>query len=166
MSGVNGQCRTARPCRFTRPCPLCRHNERMRIHRTRSPWALPAALIAATSALLLSACSTTPPSQKPWPECTPASQIERPAVVRTYPHPRINPDWYPEGAHIKVVYQFEVTPEGKMGRKIYKPADADPRIISAIERSFTRWRFKPALRNGQPVTSCFEQPYELIFDKQ
>ncbi len=137
-------------------------NERMKTFC--APRHLSLATLAA-SALLLSACTTTPPPpQKPWAECTPASQIDKPAVVRTYPHAKLDPQWYPEGAKFTVVYQFEVTPEGKMGRKNYKPADADPRIIAAIERSFTRWRFKPAISNGQPVTTCFEQPYELIFE--
>ena len=115
----------------------------------------------------LTACSTTgEQTRKPFAECTPASQIDTHAKVRTSTNVHIDPDWYPEGARITVTYQFEVTPEGKMGRKIYQPADADPRIIKAIERSFARWRFTPAMRNGQAVTSCFEQPYELVFEKQ
>ena len=121
---------------------------------------------AATAALLLSACSTTQPPQKPWAECTPASQLDTETKVLYRSQPRIQPHWFPDGLHTRVVYQFEVTPEGKMGRKIYEPADADPRIVKAIERSFQYWRFKPASRNGQPVTTCFEQPYELIFESQ
>ena len=121
---------------------------------------------AATAALLLSACSTTQPPQKPWAECTPASQLDTETKVLYRSQPRIQPHWFPDGLHTRVVYQFEVTPEGKIGRKIYEPADADPRIVKAIERSFQYWRFKPASRNGQPVTTCFEQPYELIFESQ
>lgn len=134
---------------------------------TRHPLQPLALLATALSVVFLSACSTTGnQTRKPFAECTPASQVDTPAKIKTSSNVRIDPDWYPEGALVKVVYQFEVTPEGKMGRKIYQPEDADPRIIKAIERSFARWRFTPALRNGQPVTTCFEQPYDLIFKKQ
>lgn len=121
---------------------------------------------AAATVLLLSACSTIEPPQKPWAECTLPSQLDTETKVLYRSQPRIRAHWFPDGLRTRVVYQFEVTPEGKMGRKFHEPADVDPRIISAIEQSFQYWRFKPATRNGQPVTTCFEQPYELVFESQ
>ena len=117
------------------------------------------------AALMLAACTTTAPgSKKPWPECAAASELDAPTQVLRKGMPKISPDWDPDGKKVTVVLTFEVTPEGKMGRKIYKPAEADPRIIKAIERSFSQWRFKPGTSNGLPVSTCFEQPYDLIFE--
>ena len=92
----------------------------------------------AAAVLTLTACSTTAPgSKKPWPECAAASELDAPTQVLRKGMPKISPDWYPDGKKVTVVMTFEVTPEGKIGRKIYKPAEADPRIIKAIERSFS-----------------------------
>jgi hypothetical protein len=33
-------------------------------------------------------------------------------------------------------------------------------------RSLERWKFKPGMRQGQAVTACFEQPYQLVFPRQ
>jgi hypothetical protein len=65
-----------------------------------------------------------------------------------------------------VVFRLEVTAQGQLGRVAYQPADADPRIVKSIMRSLERWKFKPGMRQGQPVTSCFEQPYQLVFPRQ
>lgn len=119
----------------------------------------------ALSALLLTACTTPPASKSPWAECTAASELDAPTKVLRRGQPRIQAEWFPEGQRFLVTYTFEVTPEGKIGRKLYKPAEADPRIIKAIERSFSQWRFKPGTRNGLPVATCFEQPYDLIFER-
>ena len=64
-----------------------------------------------------------------------------------------------------MVFRLEVTAQGQLGRVAYQPADADPRIVKSILQSLKRWQFKPGMRQGQPVTSCFEQPYELVFPR-
>ncbi|WP_255576382.1 energy transducer TonB [Comamonas sp. Y33R10-2] len=146
----------------------------------------PAALRALTitsalAALMLGACTTTAPgkpshtqsvettvSQPSWPqwtgtECAPLSQLDQQPQLRRHTRPAIQSKWFPDGLTTKVTFLLEVTHEGKLGRVTWQPADTDPRIVNAIQKSLARWKFKPGMRDGQPVTSCFEQPYELIF---
>ncbi len=65
-----------------------------------------------------------------------------------------------------MVFRLEVTAQGQLGRVAYLPADTDARIVKSIMRSLERWKFKPGMRQGQAVTACFEQPYQLVFPRQ
>lgn len=106
-----------------------------------------------------------------WPawvlaDCTPASQMEPGPQARHRRSPVIQASWFPDGLRTMVVFRLEVTPQGELGRVAYLPTDTDPRIVKAIMQSLKRWKFKPGLRQGQPVTACFEQPYDLIFPEK
>nr|WP_158382263.1 hypothetical protein [Comamonas testosteroni] len=124
------------------------------------------ALASTTAAVLtLAACTTTAPgSKKPWPECASAQELDTPPKILRRGQPRIQEHWFPEGKQLNVVLTFEVTPEGKMGRHKYEPAEMDSRVFQAFERSLKDWRFKPGMHKGQPVSVCFAQPYDLIFE--
>lgn len=152
-----------------------------------------AAYAAVLGALLLSACAgnpamapkvadITPQPQADsasasggqtvnWPawinaDCTPPAQLDRQPQPRRHTTPFISAHWFPNGLETTVVFRLEVTAQGQLGRVAYQPADADPRIVKSILRSLERWKFKPGMRQGQPVTSCFEQPYQLVFPHQ
>ncbi|MDR2298715.1 MAG: energy transducer TonB [Comamonas sp.] len=103
-----------------------------------------------------------------WPawvlsDCTPSSQMDPGPQARYRKSPVIRANWFPDGLRTLVVFRLEVTPQGELGRVAYLPADTDPRIVKAITQSLKSWKFKPGMRQGQAVTSCVEQPYELIF---
>ncbi|UNV88887.1 MULTISPECIES: energy transducer TonB [Comamonas] len=152
-----------------------------------------AAYAAVLGALLLSACAgnpamapkvadITPQPQADsasasggqtvnWPawikaDCTPPAQLDRQPQPRRHTTPFISAHWFPNGLETTVVFRLEVTAQGELGRVAYQPADTDPRIVKSIMRSLERWKFKPGMRQGQPVTSCFEQPYQLVFPRQ
>jgi hypothetical protein len=106
-----------------------------------------------------------------WPawiaaDCIPPGQLDRSPQARQRRTPVIHVHWFPQGLETRVVFRLEVTPQGKLGRVAYLPADTDPRIVAAIMRSLQRWKFEPGMRQGQPVTACFEQPYALSFPRQ
>ncbi len=140
-------------------------------------------------ALLLSAC-TTPPVSVTAPVTTPeiatsdkpqdstptkvgpnwdtsycAKKSEQDVAVQVLRRtsPKINANWFPEGLTANVVFLLEVTPESKLGRVAYFPPDTDARLVSAVTTSLRQWRFKAASYQGQAVSSCLEQPYELTF---
>lgn len=96
-------------------------------------------------------------------DCTPASQMDVGPQARYRRPPVIHASWFPDGLRTHVVFRLEVTPQGKLGRLAYLPADTDPRIVTAIMQSLQRWKFRPGMRQGRPVTACFEQPYDLVF---
>lgn len=111
------------------------------------------------------------PQSMEWPawinaDCTPPAQLDRQPQPRRHTTPFISAHWFPNGLETTVVFRLEVTAQGQLGRVAYQPADADPRIVKSIMRSLERWKFKPGMRQGQPVTSCFEQPYQLVFPRQ
>ncbi|OAD85604.1 hypothetical protein ATN89_02535 [Comamonas thiooxydans] len=111
------------------------------------------------------------PQSMEWPawinaDCTPPAQLDRQPQPRRHTTPFISAHWFPNGLETTVVFRLEVTAQGELGRVAYQPADADPRIVKSIMRSLERWKFKPGMRQGQPVTSCFEQPYQLVFPRQ
>ena len=111
------------------------------------------------------------PQSMEWPawinaDCTPPAQLDRQPQPRRHTTPFISAHWFPNGLETTVVFRLEVTAQGQLGRVAYQPADADPRIVKSIMRSLERWQFKPGMRQGQPVTSCFEQPYQLVFPRQ
>ena len=137
------------------------------------------------SALLLSAC-TTPPVSVETPEvatpvkpqdstpaevspdwdtsyCAKKSEQDVTVKVLRRTSPKINANWFPEGLKAKVVFLLEVTPESKLGRITYFPPDTDARIVKAVTTSLRQWRFKAASYQGEAVSTCLEQPYELIF---
>jgi hypothetical protein len=62
-----------------------------------------------------------------------------------------------------VVFRLEVTAQGQLGRVAYQPADTDPRIVKSIMRSLERWKFKPGMRQGQPVTPASSSPTNWCF---
>ena len=138
-----------------------------------------------SGALLLSAC-TTPPASVATPEvvtsdkpqdstqvevspkwdtsyCAKKSEQDVAVKVLRRTSPKINANWFPEGLKAKVIFLLEVTPESKLGRIAYFPPDTDARIVKAVTTSLRQWRFKAASYQGQPVSTCLEQPYELIF---
>jgi hypothetical protein len=104
--------------------------------------------------------------------CLDQCRLHTPAQLDQQPQPRrhttpfISAHWFPNGLETTVVFRLEVTAQGQLGRVAYQPADTDPRIVKSIMRSLERWKFKPGMRQGQPVTSCFEQPYQLVFPRQ
>ncbi|MCO8249980.1 energy transducer TonB [Comamonas thiooxydans] len=111
------------------------------------------------------------PQSMEWPawinaDCTPPAQLDRQPQPRRHTTPFISAHWFPNGLETTVVFRLEVTAQGQLGRVAYQPADADPRIVKSIMRSLERWKFKPGMRQGQSVTSCFEQPYQLVFPRQ
>lgn len=111
------------------------------------------------------------PQSMEWPawikaDCTPPAQLDRQPQPRRHTTPFISAHWFPNGLETTVVFRLEVTAQGELGRVAYQPADTDPRIVKSIMRSLERWKFKPGMRQGQPVTSCFEQPYQLVFPRQ
>lgn len=138
-------------------------------------------IASALAALMLGGCTTTAPSkpsktqsvettvsqpsrpQSTDSQCVALSQLDQQPQLRRHTRPLIQSNWFPDGLTTKVTFLLEVTHEGKLGRVTWQPTDADPRIVNAIQKSLARWKFKPGMRDGQPVTSCFEQPYELIF---
>lgn len=151
----------------------------MRIPQQSSPALICTIVLAA---LMLGACSTAPGSgkdtkdtetvraQPAWPEwtrtdCIPLSQLDRQPRLRRHTSPIIQAQWFPDGLQTSVTFLLEITPQGELGRVLWKPVDTDPRVIKAIQKSLVRWRFEPGMRQGQPVTSCYEQPYELIFPR-
>ncbi|MEX8192450.1 energy transducer TonB [Comamonas guangdongensis] len=106
-----------------------------------------------------------------WPawiaaDCIPPGQLERSPRAQQRGTPVIHANWFPQGLQIQVVVRLEVTPQGELGRVAYLPAGTDPRIMAAITRSLKRWKFEPGMRDGKPVTACFEQPYALSFPRQ
>ena len=112
------------------------------------------------------------PAEKPgsspqpdWVEndCIPGALLDTPARVSQRRNPKILAKWFPEGKRIELSVVMEVTPEGRLGRLAFSSSDTDPRVLEAILQSFQGWRFKPGIKNGQPVTTCFEQPYDLTF---
>lgn len=112
-----------------------------------------------------------PPRSTEWPawinaDCTPPAQLDQQPRPRRHTTPFISAHWFPNGLETTVVFRLEVTAQGELGRVAYQPADTDPRIVKSIMRSLERWKFKPGMRQGQPVTSCFEQPYQLVFPRQ
>ena len=144
------------------------------------------------SALLLTACTTPPMAEKraekaadiavpeasaqptestqattrpDWDTSYCAKKSEQDVTVKVLRRtsPTINANWFPEGLKAKVVFLLEVTPESKLGRIAYFPPDTDARIVKAVTTSLRQWRFKAASYQGQPVSTCLEQPYELIF---
>ena len=111
------------------------------------------------------------PQSMEWPawikaDCTPPAQLDRQPQPRRHTTPFISAHWFPNGLETTVVFRLEVTAQGELGRVAYQPADTDPRIVKSIMRSLERWKFKPGMRQGQPVTACFEQPYQLVFPRQ
>ncbi|MDH1473438.1 energy transducer TonB [Comamonas thiooxydans] len=111
------------------------------------------------------------PQSMEWPawikaDCTPLAQLDRQPQPRRHTTPFISAHWFPNGLETTVVFRLEVTAQGQLGRVAYQPADADPRIVKSILQSLKRWKFKPGMRQGQSVTSCFEQPYQLVFPRQ
>ncbi|EHN63840.1 MULTISPECIES: energy transducer TonB [Comamonas] len=106
-----------------------------------------------------------------WPawinaDCTPPAQLDQQPRPRRHTTPSISAHWFPNGLETTVVFRLEVTAQGQLGRVAYQPADADPRIVNSIMRSLKLWKFKPGMRQGQPVAACFEQPYQLVFPRQ
>ncbi|WEE80211.1 energy transducer TonB [Comamonas testosteroni] len=106
-----------------------------------------------------------------WPawikaDCTPVAQLDRQPQPRRHTTPIISASWFPQGLETMVIFRLEVTAQGELGRVAYQPADTDPRIVKSIMRSLERWKFKPGMRQGQAVTACFEQPYQLVFPRQ
>ncbi|WP_291595615.1 energy transducer TonB [Comamonas sp.] len=151
-----------------------------------------AAYAAVLGALLLSACAgnpamapkaadITPQPQADsasassgqtgnWPawinaDCTPPALLDQQPRPRRHTTPHVSHHWFPNGLETTVVFRLEVTAQGQLGRVAYQPADTDPRIVKSILRSLERWQFKPAMRQGQPVTACFEQRYQLVFPR-
>ena len=138
-----------------------------------------------SGALLLTACTTPPASvttpdfpvsDKPqdstpvevspkWDTSYCAKKSEQDVAVQVLRRtpPKINANWFPEGLKANVVFMLEVTPESKLGRVAYFPPDTDERLVKAVTTSLRQWRFKAATYQGQPVSTCLEQPYELIF---
>lgn len=133
----------------------------------------PSQPIPAIEPKLTPAPASSPSSDKrpDWPawvlaDCTPSSQMDPGPQARYRKSPVIRANWFPDGLRTMVVFRLEVTPQGELGRVAYLPADTDPRIVKAITQSLRSWKFKPGMRQGQAVTSCVEQPYELIFPPQ
>ena len=117
------------------------------------------------------AASPKRPQSTEWPawihaDCTPPAQLDQQPRPRRHTTPFISAHWFPNGLETTVVFRLEVTAQGQLGRVAYQPADTDPRIVKSIMRSLERWKFKPGMRQGQPVTACFEQPYQLVFPRQ
>ena len=111
------------------------------------------------------------PQSMEWPawinaDCTPPAQLDQQPRPRRHTTPFISAHWFPNGLETTVVFRLEVTAQGQLGRVAYQPADTDPRIVKSIMRSLERWKFKPGMRQGQAVTACFEQPYQLVFPRQ
>ena len=138
-----------------------------------------------SGALLLTAC-TTPPASVTTPDIATSDKPQDSTQVEVSPNwdtsycakkseqdvavqvlrrtsPKINANWFPEGLKAEVVFLLEVTPESKLGRIAYFPPDTDARIVKAVTTSLRQWRFKAASYQGQAVSTCLEQPYELIF---
>ncbi|KOC28518.1 hypothetical protein GL58_25220 [Comamonas testosteroni] len=117
------------------------------------------------------AASPKRPQSMEWPawinaDCTPPAQLDQQPRPRRHTTPIISAHWFPNGLETTVVFRLEVTAQGQLGRVAYQPADTDPRIVKSIMRSLERWKFKPGMRQGQAVTACFEQPYQLVFPRQ
>lgn len=111
-----------------------------------------------------------PPRSTEWPawikaDCTPPAQLDQQPRPRRHTTPHVSHHWFPNGLETTVVFRLEVTAQGQLGRVAYQPADTDPRIVKSILRSLERWQFKPAMRQGQPLTACFEQRYQLVFPR-
>ena len=109
--------------------------------------------------------STQATTRPDWDTSYCAKKSEQDVTVKVLRRtsPKINANWFPEGLKAKVVFLLEVTPESKLGRIAYFPPDTDARIVKAVTTSLRQWRFKAASYQGQPVSTCLEQPYELIF---
>ena len=95
--------------------------------------------------------------------CAKKSEQDVAVKVLRRTSPKINANWFPEGVTVNVVFLLEVTPESKLGRVAYFPSDTDARLVKAVTTSLRQWRFKAASYQGQPISTCLEQPYELIF---
>ena len=111
------------------------------------------------------------PQSMEWPawinaDCTPPAQLDQQPRPRRHTTPHVSAHWFPNGLETTVVFRLEVTAQGQLGRVAYLPADTDARIVKSIMRSLERWKFKPGMRQGQAVTACFEQPYQLVFPRQ
>ena len=117
------------------------------------------------------AASPKRPQSMEWPawinaDCTPPAQLDQQPRPRRHTTPSISAHWFPNGLETMVIFRLEVTAQGELGRVAYQPADTDPRIVKSIMRSLKLWKFKPGMRQGQAVTACFEQPYQLVFPRQ
>ena len=121
--------------------------------------------IAAPEASAQPTESTQATTRPDWDTSYCAKKSEQDVTVKVLRRtsPKINANWFPEGLKAKVVFLLEVTPESKLGRIAYFPPDTDARIVKAVTTSLRQWRFKAASYQGQPVSTCLEQPYELIF---
>ncbi len=77
--------------------------------------------------------------------------------------PRIKADWFaPNDKRLEMSVILQVGPDNRLQRVGIRPADAHPKVIAALLTSFKSWRFKAGQRDGQPVSACLDQPYEIV----
>ncbi len=62
--------------------------------------------------------------------------------------------------------KFVVDPSGRPRHIASATADADPLLVSEVANALRRWQFRPAYRNGEPVTRKVELPVSIIAQQQ
>jgi Gram-negative bacterial TonB protein C-terminal len=62
--------------------------------------------------------------------------------------------------------KFVVDPSGRPRQIASATADADPVLVSEVASALRRWKFRPAYRNGEPVTRKVELPVSIVAGQQ
>lgn len=102
-----------------------------------------------------------PEPPAPAPEATPnLPEIDQPiAILR--PAPRYPPEALRRNIGGIVRVQVVVSPDGSVERMELASSSGDRYLDRAAMEALRRWRFQPAIRNGQPVTASVIVPLEF-----
>lgn len=71
------------------------------------------------------------------------------------PKPRIPDELLGQPIHASAMARFRVAADGSAQVDLIQPTD-EPRLNRAILDALQRWRFFPAMRDGQPVASTID----------
>lgn len=93
----------------------------------------------------------------------PASEVDRAPVVTEQTSPDFPPAMRKGRVDGRVIVALIVAANGKP-EQIQVEQATHPLFAEAALAAVRRWRFKPAIKNGQPVASSFSLPIEFRRD--
>jgi TonB family protein len=110
--------------------------------------------------------SGSPGPESPRPAAPPPPPPPPPleAEVLLLPAPEYPPRSRRLGEEGTVLLEIEVLPDGAIGQVRVVEAPAYPRLVSAAIEAVRQARFRPASRNGVPVSSSVEVPIRFRLD--
>lgn len=128
---------------------------------TRLTW-LPT--IAATLAMALSAACAKPSAPTPEPNAEPAEPTEPPRMLSrgSFPELRISGPNPADRPVARIRIQVMIDPQGRPDLNTLRVSGlgaSENRL--AIERWISSASFRPAMRNGQPVSGLYETRFEV-----